>query len=33
MVLQYVVLAGQYFLSGAKRERLFVIDPANKVIS
>ena len=33
MVLQYVVLAGQYFRSGAKRERLFVIDPANKVIS
>jgi hypothetical protein len=23
----------QYFRSGAKRERLFVIDPANKVIS
>jgi hypothetical protein len=33
MVLQYAVLAGQYFRSGARRERLFEVDPANKVIS
>ena len=33
MVLQYLVLAAQYFRSGLRRERLIEVDPANKVLS
>jgi TRAP-type C4-dicarboxylate transport system permease small subunit len=33
MSLQYVVLAVQYFGAGRRRERLFEIDPAMKVLS
>ncbi len=33
MALQYAVLAWQYVNAGVRRERLFEIDPANKVLS